>query len=315
MPGRPASTSDPFRKKAPQATAALVASGAAESLSQGLPALIVRAERLASAVSLGQHGRHKAGIGQDFWQFHRYRPGDDTSGIDWRQSARSQHLFVREREGETAQTVLIWRDGAPTMRYGSGRETKLERASLLMLALCQLLIRGGERAGLYGEETLAVSRPGLLALARGLTAPPRPEALPPPAPIARHAQFVWASDFLSPLDEIEATIRHLLHEGVRGRLVHIIDPSEEDFPFTGRTRFEASDGSETRLLGRAESLRDAYRQRFAARAETLGTLARRLGWNYIAHRTDRPPRAALIALYADLNGQKLAGCEIPEQWP
>lgn len=302
MPGRPVGKSGSFRRKAPEA---LAASGAAEALSQSLPALIVRAERLAAAISFGQHGRHKAGNGQDFWQFHRYRPGDDTGAIDWRQSARSPHLFVRERESESAQTVMIWRDGAPTMRYGSGQETKLERASLLMLALCQLLIRGGERAGIYGTPAITTGRAGLIAIARALTAPPQPEALPPAAPVARHAQFVWTSDFLSPLDEIEATIRRLLHEGVRGRLVHIIDPAEEDFPFTGRTRFEAADGSETRLLGRAESLRVAYRQRFAARAETLGALARHLGWNYIAHRTDQPARTALIALYADLNDQPL----------
>ena len=31
-------------------------------------------------------------------------------------------------------------------------------------------------------------------------------------------------------------------------------------------------------------------------------LARRLGWSYIAHRTDKPPQTALIALYANMSG-------------
>lgn len=282
---------------------ALRLSGAAETVVQGLPALTVRAERLAAAVSLGLHGRARAGLGQDFWQFHRYRAGDDASGIDWRQSARSQHLFVREREAESAQTVLIWREGAKSMRFASSGDSKLDRASLIALALSHLLIRAGERVGLYGGVRPDASRTALYTLALALCAPPTDDSLPPAADLPRHAQFVWLGDFLAPLDEIEATLRRLIQHGVHGRLVHIIDPAEEDFPYTGRTKFEAADGSESRLIGRAESLRDSYRQRFVARCEALGLLARSLGWSYLAHRTDRSAKTILVALYNDLNGQ------------
>src|SRR6185312_2640732 len=75
----------------------------AEALSAALPPLMVDAERLASAVSLGIHGRRKAGMGESFWQFRRFRAEDPSAAIDWRQSAKSQHLFVREREWEVAQ--------------------------------------------------------------------------------------------------------------------------------------------------------------------------------------------------------------------
>lgn len=282
---------------------ALRLSGAAETVVQGLPALTVRAERLAAAVSLGLHGRARVGLGQDFWQFHRYRAGDDASGIDWRQSARSQHLFVREREAESAQTVLIWREGAKSMRFASSGDSKLDRASLIALALSHLLIRAGERVGLYGGVRPDASRTALYTLALALSAPPTDDSLPPAADLPRHAQFVWLGDFLAPLDEIEATLRRLIQHGVHGRLVHIIDPAEEDFPYTGRTKFEAADGSESRLIGRAESLRDSYRQRFVARCEALGLLARSLGWSYLAHRTDRSAKTILVALYNDLNGQ------------
>ena len=44
----------------------------AEALGAGLPPLMVEAERLAAAVSLGVHGRRKAGMGESFWQFRRY---------------------------------------------------------------------------------------------------------------------------------------------------------------------------------------------------------------------------------------------------
>jgi uncharacterized protein (DUF58 family) len=276
----------------------------AEHLGAGLPPLMVDAERLAAAVSLGVHGRRKAGMGESFWQFRRYRPEDPAAAIDWRQSAKSQHLFVREREWEAAQSVWFWCDGSAGMQFASGKVTKAERARLLALALASLLVRGGERIALYGEgHAPASSRAALRRIAHTLLdLPPGEAALPPDAPITKNAQFVWFSDFLSPLNEIEAALRRLAHSAVTGQIVHIIDPAEEDFPFTGRTRFEDAKGALSETVGRAETVAGAYRARFKAHAETVGALARRLGWSYIAHRTDRPPQTALIALYADMSG-------------
>src|SRR5512135_2665419 len=108
-------------------------SDTAESLAASLPPLMVRAERLASALTLGMHGRRKAGIGQSFWQYHHYRQGDPSSAIDWRQSAKGQHLYVREREWEAAQSVWFWCDASPGMQFSSGRVTKAERAKLIAL--------------------------------------------------------------------------------------------------------------------------------------------------------------------------------------
>ena len=46
--------------------------GSGGAVGARLPPLLVDAERLASAVSLGVHGRRKAGMGESFWQFRRY---------------------------------------------------------------------------------------------------------------------------------------------------------------------------------------------------------------------------------------------------
>ena len=276
----------------------------AESLAAALPALMVRAERLASSVTLGMHGRRKAGIGQSFWQYHHYRDGDPSTAIDWRQSAKGQHLYVREREWEAAQSVWLWRDGGPSMRFGSGAEPKLERASLLALALGVLLVRGGERIALYGEhDPPANSRAAWRRIGFALSErAPSDALLPPDAPLPKNAQFVWFGDFLEPLEAIELTIRRLTRANAGGRLVHIIDPAEEDFPYFGRTRFESASGTETRTLGRAEGGAADYRARFKAHAETVALIARKLGWNYTAHRIDRAPQNALVALFADLSG-------------
>lgn len=280
----------------------------AEALSASLPPLLVDAERLASAVSLGIHGRRKAGMGETFWQFRRFRAEDPSTAIDWRQSAKSQHLFVREREWEVAQSVWFWRDGSAGMRFASGETSKLERASLLALALASALVRGGERVALLGEgRAPASSRAVLRRMAHALGDVKRPsESLPPDAPVSRNAQFVWLSDFLAPMDAIESALRRMTQSGLGGQLVHIIDPAEEDFPYSGRTRFEAPGQDLRETLGRAETVGPAYRARFKAHAETVALLAGRLGWNYLAHRTDKPPQTALAALYAEMSGARRA---------
>jgi uncharacterized protein (DUF58 family) len=271
----------------------------ADALGAGLPPLLVHAERLAMNVSLGVHGRRKAGMGENFWQFRRHRSEDTSGAIDWRQSAKSQHLFVREREWEAAQTVFLWRDASPGMTFASGKVSKRERADLLALALASLLVRGGERVALLGTaERPAASRAGLHRLAHQLERPG--EALPPMAPVTAGAQCGWFGDFLSPLAEIESALQRLSRMG--GHLVRIIDPAEEDFPYAGRTRFVSMSGVTGEILGRAEGVAAEYRTRFAAHGEALARLAARFGWRCMSHRTDHAPLGALIALHAALDG-------------
>jgi uncharacterized protein (DUF58 family) len=180
----------------------------------------------------------------------------------------------------------------------------MDRATVLVLALISLLVRGGERVALLGAGHAPVSgRNSLRRIAHELIDVPSNErALPPEGQISRKAQFVWVSDFLTPLPEIELTMRRLASAEVTGQLVHIVDPAEEDFPFEGRTRFEALQGADHALFGRAESVRSGYRARFAAHAEAIALLARRFGWMCLAHRTDKNPELALIALYAAIGG-------------
>lgn len=284
------------------------ARGEAEHIAAALPPLLIAAERLATATALGVHGRRRAGMGETFWQFRRYQPEDSTAAIDWRQSAKSQHLYVREREWEAAESVWFWRDGSPGMNFASSQSlpTKQERASVLALALASLLVRGGERVALIGGDyPPTTGRIALRRIAHCLSEPKHSaDDLPPANVTIRNSAIVWISDFLAPFEQIEARMRALAHAGAHGYLVQVIDPAEEDFPFTGRVKFEAPRRDDETTFGRAETVRADYRARFMAHVETLGELARRLNWTFTRHRTDRSPQTALIALYAALGGER-----------
>ena len=277
----------------------------AEQLAATLPPLLVAAERVAATVAQGVHGRRRVGQGETFWQFRQYEPGDTPQLIDWRQSAKSDRVFVRELEWEAAQSVWVWRDVSPSMAWRSSDALpeKRQRGDLLTLALCVLLTGAGERVALLGSgQRPSTGRGVLTRLASEIERAQESDAdLPPVMPLPRYAQVVWMSDLLAPLDEINRVVRSYVDRGVRGHLVQILDPAEDQLPYQGRVRFEGLEGEEPWLLSRVETVRDTYLDRMTAQQEGLAAIARVNGWTYAIHHTDRPPQTALLALYAAMS--------------
>jgi uncharacterized protein (DUF58 family) len=274
-----------------------------------LPALMVAADRVAATVIQGVHGRRRVGQGDAFWQYRPFRDGDSASRVDWRQSARSRNLFVRETEWEAAASVWLWRDASPSMQYASlrGLDTKAVRAEVITLALASLLTDAAERVALLGTGMRPSSgRIAVRRIAETMYDETRPLAdgkprtlssLPPLVPLPAHGSIVLVSDWLDPLDQIEAMIRHYAGTGVRGHLVQVLDPAEEDLPFDGHVKFEGLEAEGQHTIRRVETVRQAYGARLAAQREGLQRLARPANWTVHFHRTDKPPQTALLALY------------------
>jgi uncharacterized protein (DUF58 family) len=117
----------------------------AEALAEALAHTPMARERPHSTGSFGSHGRRRAGVGDVFWQFRRYEQSDAATLIDWRQSAKSDRLFVRQREEEVAQTYWLWCDASDSMDFKSdaATETKADRAMILMLAAALFFLDRG----------------------------------------------------------------------------------------------------------------------------------------------------------------------------
>ena len=280
----------------------------AEALGARLPPLLVAAERVAATVAQGVHGRRRVGQGDSFWQFRRFVSGDPVARIDWRQSAKSGRAapdgwFIRETEWEAAQTICLWRDGSPSMRWRSRAAPveKRDRASLLLLALGSLLLRGGERVRVMHPDARSIDgRFGLDRLAGDLAADETLAGLPPTVPLPRHGAVVLFSDFLQPLDEIQTLIARLASVPVTGYLLQILDPAETLLPYRGRVRFQGMEQDGDTLIPRVESIRAAYAGRLQAQQAGLAAICAAAGFGFGVHRTDHPPETALLMLYTAL---------------
>jgi uncharacterized protein (DUF58 family) len=274
----------------------------AEAIGRRLPSLLVEAERVAATVAQGVHGRRRTGIGEAFWQFRAYQVGDEPRAIDWRQSGKSQHVFVREQEWEAAESVWLWADLSPSMRFRSGGNLpfKVDRSLLLTFALAALLVRGGERVAFLGSgERPRGGRLGIRHLARTITQTidRQDERLPPIDRLPRYARLVLISDFLEPVDEIGRRLAAFTTTGVEGVILQVTDPAEEELPYAGRVLFQGLEKEGNALIRNVGSVRRRYQDAFQAQRQALTRLAGRQGWRLATHRTDRSAESGLLALY------------------
>jgi uncharacterized protein (DUF58 family) len=278
----------------------------AEALGSALPPLLAEAEHLAQTVILGAHGRRRAGMGDDFWQYRAALPGDSARAIDWRRSARSDTTFLREREWQAAQAVALWVDGSQSMEFTgeTGRVSKIGRARLLALALAVLLLRGGERVALAGQGAPRTGRAQLLALAEAMARPGvSPDyGTPSDTGLVPHGRAVFLSDFLGDMGPAELALSRAADRGVRGLLIQVLDPVELIFPFDGRTVFLSMGGTLAHETQEAGDLRERYLARLDERKARLADLARLSGWHYLSHDTGQPAQAALLWAYQALEG-------------
>ena len=287
--------------RAIEAEATQKATGAARTLSAQMPRLILEARRVAATVIHGLHGRRRAGTGENFWQFRRFVSGEPASRVDWRRSARDDHLYVREQEWEAAHTVWIWPDRSPSMVFASPlvAETKLDRALVVAFALAEVLVEGGERVGIPGLMRPSASRNIIEKMAEIIVHDPTARAsLPPSFAPSPQSEVVVLSDLWSPIAEVNKTIAQLSANGSHGHVVQVVDPAEETFPFSGRVEFYDPEDGHSITVGRAEAWRTEYQARLEQHRAAIRAETDRLGWSFIIHRTDRVATELLLALHS-----------------
>jgi len=275
--------------------------GKSRKLAARVPRLILEARRVASTVIHGLHGRRRAGPGENFWQYRHFTNGEPAANVDWRRSARDDHLYVREREWEASHTIWLWADRSPSMDFSSNLTewTKLDRALVVSFALAEVLVQGGERVGIPEFMRPSANRNIIEKMAQVIVhdTAVRP-SLPPNFSPAPFSEVLLLSDLWSPIADFRRTIGQLAANGARGHVVQVVDPAEESFPYAGRVEFVESEGLGTVTAGRAELWRNDYQSLLANHRAALRAECEQFGWSFTVHRTDRGPTELLFAIHA-----------------
>jgi len=264
-------------------TAIRRADGESRTLAASLPRLVLEARRIAANVIHGLHGRRRAGAGETFWQYRRFVSGEPSQNVDWRRSARDDHLYVREQEWEAAHTVWLWPDRSPSMAFASrqSRDSKLERGLIVTFALAELLVAGGERVGIPGLMNPTASSGVIDKMAQAMLHDDADRlSLPPSFVPSALAEIVVLSDFWSPISEIRSMLAGLSASGAHGTLVQEI-------------------GSVI-TAGRAERWASDYVARVALHRDEIRSETNRLDWLFSTHTTSRSAAELLLFLHSGM---------------
>jgi len=114
---------------------------------------IKRIEILGSKRSLllnyGIQRSKQKGLGSEFYGMRKYVFGDQYRLIDWKASARTQKLIVKEFESERDITVMILVDSSETMAGGAIENTKFEYAIRACMLLARVALTRRDNVGVF----------------------------------------------------------------------------------------------------------------------------------------------------------------------
>ncbi len=270
----------------------------AEGATAGLPGLFAAAEKAAKSILSGDHTQRKPGTGEKFWQFREYDVSDRPQDIDWRQSAKGDRLFVREKEWQTTQTALIWCQHNESMDYRSHASLPLKQdtAVILSLAMGILLSRAGEQiaalegAAMPGRSEIAIQKLGeqLLENQTGDLPGKRMRKIP------SRSSLILCGDFLAPIEEIKKNFDALADPAENALVIQVLDPAELNLPFDGRVILERGGTHEKHHVDNVETIRAAYQERVRSHMDAIKDYCRKHRWHWLLHTTDESVRDTLF---------------------
>ncbi len=283
---------------------------AAQSSVAGLPGLMLAAQHEASGIVHGEHTRKKSGSGERFWQFREYQDTDRPQDIDWRQSAKTDRVYIRQKQHQSPQNIFLWCNRGASMNFKSDRAlySKEDAARIITMSLAILFARSGDQVALLGEG----SKPGHSqktlehigeALCHNDASLYATNSLT--TPLKRGAALFQTGDFLEAPEEIQRRFKGIGDGSLTDHgIIHILDPAEIDLPYAGRGIFENMEEGHKQKIEHIESIREAYQKRIHDHCQTLKTLCRKNGFIYVFHRTDEPIHKTLQALWLQLEGRR-----------
>ncbi|MGE0010091.1 MAG: DUF58 domain-containing protein [Candidatus Babeliales bacterium] len=108
----------------------------------------IRTKRLLGGTRAGDHVTRQKGFGLDFDQIREYQQGDDVRYIDWKSSARSGKMLVKQYYQEHSRTIMLVVDCSRSLFFGSGKETKYHVAATVASILALVGQQSKDRVSL-----------------------------------------------------------------------------------------------------------------------------------------------------------------------
>lgn len=273
----------------------------------GMRNLELRARLVVEGFWAGLHRSPYHGFSVEFTEYRPYTPGDDLRYLDWRVLARSDRFFLKRFEDETNLRCHLLTDQSRSMTYGSSGYTKAEYAATLAATLAYFLYLQGDAVGLlaFDEQVRDYLPPRhrfshLRQLMIALEKPADGRGTNLVAPLQRAAEMVrkrglivLISDFLAPIERLEAALTQLAACGHELLVFQVLDPAEVSFEFSEPTVFEDLESGRDLMIDPAGA-RQGYQLQLEEHCSAIRQLCHRVGGSYARLLTSQPLELALF---------------------
>ena len=234
-------------------------------------ALGIAARQVVEGLRVGDHKSPFRGFSVEFVQTREYVPGDDIKHIDWKGYGRNERYTVKQYEQETNYVAHLLVDASNSMRYGEGKQNKLEYAKLLAASIAFAVVKQRDSVALrIFDSEWRTELPASSQMGHVMTVCETLEKTDPAEKtgmvelleqfadrVVRRGLVFVISDCFDDPDEVLKGLSHVRFRGHEVILFHILHRDEVDFPLDGNVRFLNLEGADF-LLARPHLLRPAY---------------------------------------------------------
>lgn len=238
---------------------------------QQLGDLELVAKEVVEGLRAGAHRSPLKGFSTEFAHHRPYVPGDPIRDLDWKVFGRTERYYTKLFEAETNFDCHILMDASSSMKYGSGKVSKLEYSKFLAASLSYLILNQRDSVGLsvFDSEVRAQIPPRSTMSIILLIEKILKEIKPTPKAtigkqlneiamqIKRRSFVILISDLLTDVDDITRGLQRLRFSGHNVIVFHTLDPYELTFPFKGTWQFDALEDDEE-LITQPEKIRKEY---------------------------------------------------------
>jgi uncharacterized protein (DUF58 family) len=242
------------------------------------PVAISRAETLGlharfivEGYMAGEHKSPYRGFAIEFAQHREYTHGDDIRHLDWKVLGRTDRYYIKQYEQETNYVAHLLLDGSESMKYGSGKITKLHYGKMMAACLAYLILHQRDAVAMALFDTAvrdyiprSDNRETIHNLMGKLAAfDPKEQTnigtvLHDMAhQVKRKGLVILISDLFDDEQKILDGIQHLRFGGNEVIVFHVMDPYELEFPFMGLVEFEGLENI-PKIMTRPSEIRKSY---------------------------------------------------------
>ncbi|MEM7232806.1 MAG: DUF58 domain-containing protein [Planctomycetota bacterium] len=256
------------------------------------PAIVARIDRLDIAAQQvvnglfrGMHRGLTKGTSTEFAEHRPYSSGDDIRHLDWRAFARTDRFQLKEYQDERSLRAHLVLDCSNSMGFGTP-VSKLRYSAVLAACVAHLLRRQRDSIGLtsFGEdirESLG-ARSGVEHFARVVTALGGLRAKGPTSVaqclsqlstrVEPHSLIFVFSDLLEEPRELARAFARFRERNCELAVFHMVDTSENEFPFDSWTVFRDCEGSGESFRADARLVKPLYLEALAEHFRSLRSL-------------------------------------------